>query len=268
MTEAYTIFDRKRVKSHRDRAAAHAEEYTFLLHEMVARLSDRLEDIKRSFPLVLDLGAHGGQLSSHLPNLGTIVQTDLSYPMIHQANGLRLVADEELLPFAPQSFDLVTSVGSLHWVNDLPGTLIQIQRSLKPGGLFLASLPGGETLKELRHSFEQAELEISGGLSPRVSPFIDVKDAGSLLQRAGFAEPVTDSEILTVSYESPMKLLRDLRGMGESSALITSEKSIAKRALFPKMQDYYTKHFADIQGRVTATFEIITLTAWKADGDR
>jgi len=266
MPEPYTIFDRKRVRAHRDRAAARGEDYTFLLHEMAMRLSERLHDIKRPFPRILELGAHGGQFASYLrevPGVELFVQTDLSHAMIKNASGLRLVADEEFLPFAPETFDLILSLGSLHWVNDLPGTLIQIQRSLKPGGLFLASLPGGETLKELRASFEQAEMEVRGGISPRVSPFIDVKDAGSLLQRAGFIEPVTDSELLTVSYKSPMKLLHDLRGMGESSALLASAKNMAKRLLFSKALDYYVKQFTHPNNRVAATFEIITLTAWK-----
>jgi NADH dehydrogenase [ubiquinone] 1 alpha subcomplex assembly factor 5 len=156
----------------------------------------------------------------------------------------------------------------LHWVNDLPGTLIQIQRALKPGGLFLASLPGGETLKELRQSFEQAEISVSGGVSPRISPFIDVKDAGSLLQRAGFSEPVTDSEILTISYENPMKLLRDLRGMGESNALLSASKAFSKRSWFSAAMDYYRQQFSTLNGLLPATFEIVTLTAWKPNGSK
>ena len=301
MNQAYQIFDRLRVRRHRDRAANASSDYTFLLREMAQRLADRLPDIKRSFPVALDLGAHNGLLAEYVKGAGgieTLVQADLSEQMIRSipsplGGGLgwgraeapsaqcpppnlppngggvyKLVADEELLPFAPQSFDLVMSAGSLHWVNDVPGTLIQIHRILKPGGLFLAILPGGETLKELRQSFEKTEIESSGGLSPRISPFIDVKDAGSLLQRAGFAEPVTDSEILTVAYADPLKLLHDLRGMGETNAMLASSKRFTKRSLILSALDYYRDHFSDAHKRVSATFEFVTLTAWKSDGVR
>lgn len=271
MSQSHLIFDRKRVRVHRDRARNYFAAHDFLLREMAARMGDRLPDIKRRFPVMLDLGAHNGLLVDYLPEssgVETLVQADLSEAMIWNAPGLRVVADEELLPFAHQSFDLVTSIGSLHWVNDVPGALVQIHRVLKPGGLFLAMVFGGETLKELRQSFERAEMDATGGVSPRISPFIDVRDAGSLLQRAGFEMPVTDSETLTVAYDNPLKLLQDLRGMGESNAMYASFKGFTRRSVLFGALDYYQKHFSDENRRLAASFEIVTLTAWKPDAIR
>ena len=266
MKNDHAIFDRNRLRLHRNRARL--ADAGFLLAEMAERLADRLSDIKRTFPIALDLGAHGGELAAILKGRGgieTLVQSDISAVQMAQAKNIRVVCDEELLPFADDSFDLVLSVGSLHWVNDLPGTLIQIRRALKPGGLFMAMLPGGETLKELRVSFEAAEQEISGGISPRISPFVDVRDAGSLLQRAGFAEPVTDSEMITVAYEHPLKLVKDLRTMGESNAMAASKKGFMPCSLMMTAMDYYLRHFMNDDERVTASFELVTLTGWKSD---
>jgi NADH dehydrogenase [ubiquinone] 1 alpha subcomplex assembly factor 5 len=268
MSPSSAIFNRHRVRQHRQRAAGALASCDFLYREVAARMADRLPDIRRPFPLALDLGCHNGFLADYLQGMGgieTLVQADISENMVRHAPGLRVVADEEWLPFADNRFDLVMSVFSLHWINDLPGTLIQINRILKPDGLFLAMVPGGETLKELRQSFEQAEIGISGGISPRISPFIDVRDAGSLLQRAGFSMPVTDSEVVTVSYETPLKLLDDLRGMGETNALLTSSKSCIRRSVLFGALDYYQKHFGDQNKRVNATFEIVAMTAWKPD---
>ena len=262
------LFDRVRLRAHRERAAPAFSQYDFLLRELASRMADRLPDIKRTFPIALELGAHNGLLADYLgeeAGIKTLIQSDLSHRLITEAPGHRLVCDEEQLPFAPESFDLVMSVFSLHWVNDLPGTLIQIFRCLKPGGLFLAMLPGGETLKELRDAFEKAEISITGGLSPRISPFIDVKDAGALLQRAGFTLPVTDSETLTVSYENPLKLLADLRGMGEANALITGIRSFTRRSVLFAMLEHYQRYYADASSRLPATFEVVTMTAWKPD---
>lgn len=260
------IFDRGRVARHRKRASAGFAAFDFLAREMAERLCERLEDVTRRFPVALDLGAHHGVMGEVLAGRGGVeqlVQTDLSEGFLKQARGLRVVADEEFLPFADNSFDLVISAGSLHWVNDLPGTLVQVRRVLKPDGLFLAMMPGGRTLMELRQAFELAEAEISGGMSPRVSPFIEVRDAGALLQRAGFALPVADSEILEVRYDHPLKLLRDLRGMGQANALRHGRKHFtARRVLFSAMERYVREHTGQ-DGRVPASFELVTLTAWK-----
>ena len=184
------VFDRRAVRRHRDRAAARFDEHRFLFDEAADRLLDRLDDIKRRFPTALDLGCHGGLLAAVLAGRGgieTLAQCDSAPAMARRANGLCLVADEDFLPFGAGRFDLVLSCLSLHWVNDLPGALAQINRSLKPDGLFLGCLLGGDTLTELRAAWMAAEIEVEGGASPRVSPFVDIRDAGGLLQRAGFA---------------------------------------------------------------------------------
>lgn len=262
----HLVFDRRRVRRQRERASADFSAHDFLLREMAERIADRLDDMKRTFPLALNLGAHNGLLAEYVQGkygIETLVQTDLSARMLASAPGLRVVADEEAIPFADNSFDLVISAGSLHWVNDLPGTLVQIQRILKPDGLFLAILPGGQTLMELRDSFEKAETELRGGISPRVSPFIDIRDAGNLLQRARFALQVVDSEIITASYEHPLKLMKELRGMGEGNALIHAQKHFTSCELMMLAVDQYFRNHCDASGRVIASFELVTFTAWK-----
>ncbi len=259
----HIIFDRARLRLHKNRAAAHFAQHDFLLRQMAERLAERLECVKRRFPCALDMGSHGilNEMLAGRGGIETLVQMELSAQP--NASSLRLIADEEWLPFAESSFDLVLAMGNLHWVNDLPGALIQIFRALKPDGMFLAMIPGAQTLKELRHAFEQAEMEISGGISPRVAPFIDVRDGGSLLQRAGFSLPVIDSEIVTVRYENPFSLLQDLRGMGETSALIQAKKGMAAKALIPLAMEKYSQLYRGEDGRVPATFEFVTLTGWK-----
>ncbi|MDX2074248.1 MAG: methyltransferase domain-containing protein [Alphaproteobacteria bacterium] len=240
------IFDKRRIALHHQRASE-----DFLLREMMERLADRLSDINRRFPRLLDLSPKHGLLAGYVP----------------VSAGIEAIIDGELhddmLEVEPGSFDLVMACGSLHWVNDLPGVLIQIQRALKPDGLFLAMLPGGETLAELRSSFEAAEMEMKGGISPRVSPFVDIRDAGALLQRAGFALPVVDSERLELHYAHPLKLLHELRAMGQANALLASQKTFTPCSLMMKMAEHYMQHFEAEEGRVRATFELLTLTAWK-----
>ena len=271
-----TVFNRQTVRRHRDRAAAAFADHDFLCRESAERLSDRLDDIKRGFPLALDLGCHTGQLARALKGRGgieTLVQCDLAPAMATEAaqaaqadtGTLALAGDEEWLPFGEGTFDLVMSNLSLHWVNDLPGALVQVCRALKPDGLFLASMLGGETLKELRQALAEAEIAEEGGLSPRVSPMADVRDAGGLLQRAGFALPVADSDTLTVMYPDPMKLMADLRGMGEANALIESRKGFTRPRTLAAAAARYSELFADEKGNVPATFQIITLTGWAPD---
>lgn len=267
MNDSPLIFDRKRLGLHRARAAAGLGNHDFLLREAADRLADRLEDVTRSFPLALDLGAHTGQLRQMLNGRGgieTLVEADISPAMIScNSAALRLATDEELLPFAENSLDLAMSVLSLHWVNDLPGTLVQLRRALKPDGLLLAMLFGGQTLKELRQSLELATLEVEGGISANVSPFVDVRDAGSLLQRAGFALPVVDAEVLTVSYDNIFALMHELRGMGETNALLHSRKGFSRRKTFMRASEIYQEKFTDEEGRIIASFELVTLTGWK-----
>ncbi len=265
MSGTMYVFDRATVRRHRDRAAAGIENHDFLLREVGERLADRLDDVKRRFPVALDLGCHGGELGRLLKGRGgvkTLVQCDLSPEMARRAGPLSLAADEEFLPFAGECFDLVMSCLSLHWINDLPGALMQIRRALKGDGLFLAAMFGGNTLEELRRALAEAEIDEEGGLSPRVSPFADVRDAGDLLQRAGFALPVVDSDTITVSYGDPTGLMTDLRGMGESNAVIERRKSWTRRATLRGAATRYREMFGDSAGRVPATFHVIYLTAW------
>jgi len=179
-----------------------------------------------------------------------------------------VTADEEVLPFRDASLDLVVSALALQFVNDLPGVLVQIRRALKPDGLFLAALIGGDTLTELRQSFAAAESEIEGGVSPRVAPFADLRDLGALLQRAGFALPVTDTDRVIVRYDSAFGLMRDLRRMGATNALLDRRRTPLKRATLMRMAEIYAQRFADSDGRLRATFEIVWLSGWAPHPDQ
>jgi len=260
------IFDRRQVRLQRDRAAANLAEHDFLLREAADRLHERMLDVTRKFPLALDLGCHGGEMAARLTGkfgIDTLISADLSARMARLApSDLRVAADEEALPFAEGKFDLVVSNLSLHWVNDLPGTLLQIRRLLKPDGLFLASMLGGETLRELRQCLLEAELAEEGGAGPRVSPFVEVKDAGALLQRAGFSLPVADIDDVAVTYGDPFRLLADLRGMGETNALKSRRRGFSRRATLGRAMGLYLERHGDGEGRVPATFQIVTLTGW------
>jgi NADH dehydrogenase [ubiquinone] 1 alpha subcomplex assembly factor 5 len=268
MSDSMNVFDRRLVRRHRDRAAARLEGHDFLFREIAERLADRLDDVTRTFPLALDLGCHGGEIADALRGRGgikTLVQCDLSAAMARRCavNGHPTVAaDEELLPFAAESFDLVVSDLSLHWVNDLPGCLLQIRQCLKPDGLFLAAMLGGDTLYELRQSLMEAELAEIGGVSPRISPFADLRDAGGLLQRAGFALPVIDGDRVTVSYPDVLKLMHDLRGMGEGNAVQARANRAVNHAIVARTDEIYRRRFGDAEGRLAATFQVIYLTAW------
>jgi NADH dehydrogenase [ubiquinone] 1 alpha subcomplex assembly factor 5 len=265
MSDEMTVFDRELVRARRDRAASGFSGFDFLFREVADRLADRLVDITRAFPLALDLGCHTGILGSVLQGRGQIknlVHCDFSERMVRQSGAFALVADEEALPFDAGRFDLVLSNLSLHWVNDLPGALLQANHCLKPDGLFLGAMLGGDTLHELRGCLMDAELEIRGGISPRLSPFALVRDAGALLQRAGFALPVTDSDIITVTYENAFRLMRDLRGMGETGAALNRPRHFTRRALFLRAAELYQQRHATPEGRITATFEVIYLHGW------
>ena len=261
-----SVFDRRQVRRQRDRAAATLDGHSFLFDEVADRMADRLLDVARRFPLALDLGCRTGTLGRHLGGRGGIerlIHCDLSPEMARRAGGEAVAGDEEALPFAAKTFDLVLSNLSLHWVNDLPGALVQINHALKPDGMLLATMLGGETLNELRRCFMDAEIAEEGGAGPRVSPFADVRDAGSLLQRAGFALPVVDFDTITVTYADPFKLLADLRGMGETNATLARRRTATRRATIMKAMELYRERFAGPDGRVSATFQILTLTAWR-----
>ena len=259
------VFDRAVLRQRRDRAAGAWDGHAFLKREIAERLVERLDDVRRNFPLALDLGCHGDEIARALGDraaIGHLVRSDLGQAFAARAGGPAVVADEEALPFAAASFDLVMSAMSLHWVNDLPGTLIQIGRILKPDGLFLGAMLGGGTLWQLRQALAAAESEIEGGLSPRVSPFADLRDAAGLLQRAGFALPVADGETIEVEYEDALALMRDLRAMGEGNLVLERRHGLARRATLLRAAEIYGERFALSSGRITASFEVLFLHGW------
>lgn len=265
MSDPLRIFDRQRLRRHRDRAAPNLSVHDFLLREVAARLADRLHDINRSFASVLDLGCHAGETgraTDGFGGAGTVIRCDLSYEMARRAGAGAVVADEEFLPFAADAFDLAVSNLSLHWVNDLPGALLQLRRTLRPDGLFLAAMLGDGTLAELRDSLMQAEIETAGGISPRVSPFAELRDVAGLLQRAGFALPVADRDRIVVTYDNPLKLFADLRGMGESNALAEQQRNFTGRRLLLRTAEIYRDTYGDCTGRIPATFNVVYLHGW------
>jgi SAM-dependent methyltransferase len=262
------LFDRTLHRKRLDRAASGFAAADFLQRRAAADLVERLEVIMRDLPVAVDLSARNGAFAEALAaspaaaKIGVLVEADLSPAMLAGRGGPRVALDEELLPFAPESLDLVVSTLGLHWTNDVVGALVQIRRALKPDGLFLGALLGGSTLTELRQALTDAESEILGGAGSRVSPFADSRDAAGLLQRAGFALPVADVDRVKVSYDHPLKLLADLRQMGETNVLADRHPRALTRALLARASEIYAERFATADGRITATFEIVTLTGW------
>jgi SAM-dependent methyltransferase len=273
MTSTPMIFDRALLRRRRRRAEALGPA-TFLLDRVADDMAERLGVVLRRFDLAVDLGTPDEAVRaklSRLASIGTIVrvcptpQRPESRKETAKPPDRLVVADEEALPFRDGALDLVVSALALQFVNDLPGVLVQIRRALKPDGLFLAALLGGETLTELRHSFAAAESDVEAGVSPRVAPFADLRELGSLLQRAGFALAVTDSERLTVRYNSALELMQDLRRMGATNALHARRRAPLRRATLMRMMQIYRQLFADADGRLRATFEIIWLSGWAPD---
>lgn len=256
------IFDRDLVRWRLARARSKAP-VTFLLERAVDDMMERLGAVLRPFPRVLELGAPGPQLAAALAASGERSVTRLApLPEEPSPAWTTVTGDEERLPFAPESFDLVVSALALQSVNDLPGALVQARRALKPDGLFMACLLGGQTLNELRTAFAVAEEERTGGASPRVAPFADVRDLGGLLQRAGFALPVTDMDSVRVRYPNMFALMADLRGMGATNPLADRLRRPASRGLLMRAARIYEEKFADADGRIRATFDIVWLTGW------
>jgi SAM-dependent methyltransferase len=253
-------FEPRLVRQRKHRARATFHDAAFLHARVAADLADRLEAIPRPFEKALSIGG-GGLFRKELSQRPLLTERVGSVIEVDVASG-DVVADPERLPFADESFNLVVSTLALHWVNDLPGVLIQIRRLLKPDGLMLASLLGGDTLSELRLALLEAESEILGGAGPRVAPFAQLHDLAGLLQRAGFALPAADRDVVTVSYADPMRLLADLRAMGETAALAERSPCNLSRRILQRACDIYRQRFSDADGRVRATFEILTATGW------
>ncbi len=260
------IFDRRQVRRNRERAAARITEHGFLFDWAMQNLIDRLAVVRRKFPQVLQIGARSTpELTNVLAetvDAETVTVMDSAGLLTRYPGNRRAAGDEEALPFAQHTFDLVISPLSLHTVNDLPGSLIQIRRCLKPDGLFLGTLPGGRTLFELRECLMEAELTVKKGVSPRVIPFADKQQMGGLMQRAHFAMPVVDSDIVTVTYRDLASLTKDLRGMGESSTIAARGRMFAGKQIWVEAENIYKKKFAEPDGRLAATFEIIFLSGW------
>lgn len=261
------LFDRALRRRRLDRAAAGFGDADFLHRRAALDIAERLAPILRDFPLAVDLSARRGAFREALEvvapgKVGLLIEADVAGRMMAGRAGPRLVADDERLPFADDSLDLIVSPLALHWANDVIGALIQARRALRPGGLFIGAILGGTTLTELRQAITAAEIEVLGGAGSRVSPFADAQDAASLLQRAGFDHPVSDIDSVSVTYAHPLKLLADLRAMGETSVLADRHPKPLTRALLARMCEIYAERFADAEGRVTATFEILTLTGW------
>jgi NADH dehydrogenase [ubiquinone] 1 alpha subcomplex assembly factor 5 len=258
MTGTMHVFDRIAVRRHRDRAAARVEAVGDILRDAAERLLDRLDDTTRRFTAALDVGGRGVVAPLLRARDIPAIACDLSPAMAARAGAPAVAADEEWLPFAPASFDLVVASLSLHWVNDLPGALIQLRRALRPDGLLLASLPVLGTLAELRGALTEAEATLTGGAAPRVSPFPELRDCAGLLQRAGFALPVADIEEIRLLYADPFALLRDLRAAGETNAVTLRDRRPPPRALFPAA----LAALPEEGGRYVATLRLAILTGW------
>ena len=252
------IFDPPAVRLHRDRAAARVDRVADLLTDLAERLLDRLDDTTRRFSQALDLGGRGVVAPLLRARGIATVSCDLSPRMAARNPAPAVAADPEALPFAPGSFDLVVASLSLHWVNDLPGALIQLRRALRPEGLLLASLPALGTLDAFRAALAQAEAALSGGAAPRVSPFPELRDCAGLLQRAGFVLPVADAEEIVLRYADPLALLADLRAAGEANALTERDRRIPPRELFPAA----LAALPATEGRVTARLRLAVMTGW------
>lgn len=246
------IFDRRAYAWARARAAKAGGEL-ILVRDVAEHMAERIAVMKPNAGTALDL-------SSRDESFAVLESTAASWVRATLYPSAPMIADEEVLPFASTSFDLVTSVLALHAVNDLPGALTQIRRILKPGGLFLAALFGGATLTELRQSFAAGEAEVSGGASPRVAPFADVRDLGALLQRAGFGGPVADVERTVIRYRDISRLFADLRSLGETNTLTQRSRKPLSRAVLDATLAHYAANHADADGRLSATFDIVYLT--------
>ncbi len=262
------VFDRPLFATRRARALREGKAGAdFLLAEVVEDLSYRLLTMSRTFPCAVDLGGHTGRVAEMLEESGKserVLRGDLFLPDPNIV-APDFVFDDAFVPLKDDSIDLIVSALSLQWVNDLTGTLIQIRRALKPDGLFLGTLFGGETLQELRDVLMRAELEISGGAAPRVAPFADIRDLGGLLQRAGFAMPVTDLDKLTVRYDNMFMLMADLKAMGATSVLVERSHKPLPRSVFLRAAELYAGEYADQDGRIRATFQFASLQGWAPD---
>ena len=265
------IFDQVLWRRRLDRAARSADMPDFLLRRVEADLAERLAIVKRPFRRAACLGAYSSttaKLVFDITGAPDIMNVAVGGEIARGIDPPAVLADPGIVPFEVESLDLIVSCLTLQFENDLPGVLVQARRALKPDGLFLAAIIGGQSLNELRTAWLIAEEEVTGGASPRVAPFADVRDCGALLQRAGFALPVVDSDTLTVNYSSPLALMQELKAMGASNVLAARRRVPVTRGLLLRAAEVYASRFANAEGRIPATFEIITMTAWAPDASQ
>ena len=247
---APVLFDRALLRARQARARRQGAA-TFLLDRVAEEMDERLHAVLRTFTEAVDIATPGDGLRAAIAGrVGTLTHVDVPD------------AERDGLNLSPESLDLVVSALALHFVNDLPGVMAQVRRALKPDGLLMAAMLGGDTLTELRQSFAAAEAELDGGISPRVAPFADLRDVGALLQRAGFALPVTDVDRIVVRYDSAFALMQDLRKMGATNILVERRRTPTRRATLLRVAEIYAERFADADGRIRATFEVIWLSGW------
>lgn len=260
------VFDRKALADRRRRAIRNAVPGADFLVDIAAdEIAARLDAVSRSFGTAVAIGGPTDALARAVASSGKaerVLRADLFARGPDGAHPADLVLDDEILPFADASLDLVVSGLTLQWVNDLPGTLVQIRRALRPDGLFLATFAGADTLGELRQAFLAAESEASGGASPHVAPFADLRDLGALLQRTGFALPVTDQDRLTLRYASPLHLMRELAAMGAGNVLAGRARGLMPPSLLARAAGHYAEAAADPDGRVRATISLVSLSGW------
>lgn len=257
------VFDRNRLRQRRNRAATSYQSANFLKTRVMEDIEDRIASTARRFPFALSLGAFSSATGTNLVAFtDTLIQSDLSDAIADNNRADCIVVDEEWLPFREASFDLVISALSLHWVNDLPGSLIQIQRTLKPDGFFVGVMPGGASFRELRQVLLQAETELTGGAEMRVSPFADALDMSGLLQRAGFTLPVSDRDRLTIRYDTIFDIFHDLQALGETHAPARKGRRPLSRRVLVRAGELYYEQFADPDGRLRVTLDLIWMTGW------
>lgn len=268
---AETIFDRDLLDRRRVRAVGAGEEGArFLLKAVAAELAERLSLVERRFETGAEIGGHTGEAAALIAasgQVGRLVRVERDAAFLARWP-MAAVGDDEALPLADDAFDVIVSPLALHLANDTPGAIVQARRALRPDGLFLGAALGGDTLNELRTALIEAEIELTGGASPRVAPFIDVRDAGALLQRAGLALPVADADRLTVRYASMFELMRDLRAMGMANMLAQRSRRPPGRRFFLRAAEVYAERFSDADGRVRATFDVVYLSGWKPHGSQ
>jgi SAM-dependent methyltransferase len=265
MSQNRELFDRRLLRQRRERFAGEIGERDFLLSYVGGEIAERLEAILRDFPLALDLGAYRGALGERmaaLPRVGRMIYAESAPALAALCPRPALACDEDFLPFADASLNLIVSGLALHRVNDLPGALIQIRRALAPDGLFMAAALGSQSLNELRGALVAAEAEEMGGASPHIAPFADIRDYGALLQRAGFALPVADAELLTVTYPSPRALMAEIRVLGGGNVLSSRRRTPMTRRTLARAEELYRGEHGTADGKIVASFEFVYLTGW------